>query len=566
MNKKLKIRDLTMRDGQQSLFATRMRQEQIERLLPYYKTAKFYAIECWGGAIPDSIMRFLNEDPWYRLESINAELKGISHLTALSRGRNLFGYNPYPDSVIDAFNTQSVKSGITIMRIFDCLNDLENMKTTIKSIKAAGGIADCAISYTVDSKLSLKQKYDSLIAGKGIPEKIFTIDYFINKAKALEEMGADMITVKDMAGLIPPAQAGEIIRRLKAEVKLPIDLHTHCTPGYGLGAMLMAIINGVDIVDTNILNFAGGPGAPSIEVIKIFADKLGIEIDVDLESIYQINQELKKIRKELEAFDPGKDQLPIDFDIRNPKLPKEIDSLFDSAIKYAKENNEEKLLESIHLIEMYFNFPEPDEMVKHAEIPGGMYTNMVSQLKQLKLDHLMEEVLATVPIVRLDAGCPPLVTPTSQIVGAQTVNCVIDKINGKPFYTNVSKQFHNLVKGSYGNTPAKIDPAFREKICGHKDAMPYDVSKYEKQANPVLEQFGGVKLAKNPKEEMLMELFPEVAIKYLMGKIEAQYKKEQSDKRRKEEQTRKEENAKRMAEIAKNMDKHLLNTMAEYGS
>ena len=417
------IRDLTLRDGQQSLFATRMTQEQVDRVLPFYKDAQFYAMEVWGGAVPDSIMRYLGENPWERLEKIKTAVGDVSLLTALSRGRNLFGYNPYPDDVIEGFNRNAVKSGIGIMRIFDALNDLNNMQSTIRFVKENGGLADCAISYTVDPKFSTKQKFRSWIHLKTLPHDIFTIEYFVAKAKELEKMGADMISIKDMAGLIPPLRAGKLIRRLKEEVSVPIDFHTHCTPGYGFASAIMAIVNGVDILDTCILNFAGGPGAPSFEMIQILADKLGIDTGVNLEPVAKINKELKAIRQELSEFDTSK-LFPIDFDITTDKLPKEIDRLFTKAIVSAKNDKEEELLQACLSIEKHFNFPEPDEMVKRAEIPGGMYTNMLAQLKQLKLDHLLPRVLELVPLVRVKSGCPPLVTPTSQIVGVQAVNCV----------------------------------------------------------------------------------------------------------------------------------------------
>jgi pyruvate/oxaloacetate carboxyltransferase len=313
-----------------------------------------------------------------------------------------------------------------------------------------------------------------------------------------------------------------VIPPMKNEINLPIDFHTHCTPGYGLASCLVAMINGVDILDTNIITFAGGPAAPSYEIIRIFADKLGIDTGVNLEAVMKIDHELRTIRQELAAFDCYK-QFPIEFDFLNSKLPESVDKLFDVAIELAKneQNKEDELLNVIHLIEEYFNFIAPDEAVKAAEIPGGMYTNMLAQLKQLKLEHLLPKVLETVPMVRIECGCPPLVTPTSQIVGAQAVNCVIDKINDKPFYTNVSNQFFNLVKGSYGCTPTEIEPAFRLKITGESEAIPYDTSKYKKQENPmILEKFGGVKLAANEKEELLMELFPTVAQTFLKNKKE----------------------------------------------
>lgn len=541
MNRKLLIRDLTLRDGQQSLFATRMTQDQVDRVLPLFRDAGFYAMEVWGGAVPDSVMRYLNEDPWERLEKIKAVIGDTSKLTALSRGRNLFGYNPYPDSVIEGFNRHAVQSGIGIMRIFDALNDVNNMRSTIKYVKENGGIADCTVCYTVDPKFRKRDRLKGILKGKPLPGKVFTIEYFVRKAQELEKMGADMITIKDMAGLIPPVKSGIIIKLMKEELGIPIDFHTHSTPGYGLASLLTAIMNGADIVDTCILNFAGGPAAPAFEIIQIFCDKLGIETGVNLEAVVKINRELLGIRKELAAFDTYQ-IFPLDFDITRDKLPKEVDALFDKAIDLANERRERELLETTQAIEKYFKFPPPNEEVRAAEIPGGMYTNMLAQLKQLKLEKLLPRVLEIIPTVRLAAGCPPLVTPTSQIVGVQAVNCVIDENNGKPFYTTNSNQFVNLVKGLYGKTPIPVEPAFRKQITGSPKETPYDPKDYKKQDNPVLEEFGNVQLVQNEKEELLLELFPAVANGFLRNRIETRFNadinKIEEEKRRKYEEAR----------------------------
>ncbi|KIO44087.1 MULTISPECIES: biotin/lipoyl-containing protein [Porphyromonadaceae] len=521
MAQKLLIRDLTLRDGQQSAFATRMKQEQVDRVLPYYKDANFYAMEVWGGAVPDSVMRYLNENPWDRLEKIKAGIGDVSKLTALSRGRNLFGYAPYTDEIIEGFCKNAIESGLGIMRIFDALNDVNNVKSTIKYVKKYGGIADCAVCYTIDPKYPKLSLMDKL-KGKKNPEPVFTNAYFLNKAKEMEALGADMITIKDMSGLINPARIAELIPLFKQNLKIPVDFHTHCTPGYGLGAVLMAIVKGTDIVDTNIWNFAGGPAAPAIELIYIFCQKLGIEMDVNMEAVAKINKELYTIRKELEAFDAVK-QFPKPFNPLTDKLPAEVDKEFDKAIEAAKQNNEEALLNACHAIEAYFNFPKPNELVKKAEVPGGMYTNMVAQLKQLNAMDILEDAMKLIPTVRLAAGLPPLVTPTSQIVGAQAVNCALDIKNGKPMYSNVSNQFVALVKGEYGKTPVPVDPAFRLKIAGTREETPYDTSKYQMQENPVLTAFGGVKLAENEKEVLLLELFPAVAKTFLTKQKEARY-------------------------------------------
>ena len=518
MAKKVLIRDLTLRDGQQSQFATRMNQAQVDRMLPLYKKAGFYAMEVWGGAVPDSVMRYLDENPWERLESIKAGIAGTSKLTALSRGRNLFGYNPYPDSVIEGFCSNAVKSGVDIMRIFDALNDIDNMKSSIRFVKEAGGMADCAVCYTVDPHFSRGERFKALLKGKRLPKDLFTIKYFVEKAKALEKLGADMISIKDMAGLVDPAESAALVKALKSEIGVPIDLHTHCTPGYGVASVLMAMVSGVDIVDTVVLSFSGGPAAPAYEIIQLFADRLDIDTGVDRAVVGAIDQQMRAVRIELEKYDQYKGNHPPIFDLSKHQLPPEDVQLFDDAVTEALAGRSDKTLELCQKIEERFHYPAPDDIVRHAQIPGGMYTNMLAQLKEAKLESLVNEVLSVVPAVRLDAGVPPLVTPTSQIVGVQAVNCVVDRAQGKPFYTNISKNFLELVKGAYGHTPWPVDPDFREKIAGVREETPYDTSKYKKQPNPEIAEFGGVKLAINEKEELLLELFPSVADKFLRGR------------------------------------------------
>ena len=520
-NKKLKIRDLTLRDGQQSLFATRLSQGEIDKLLPYYENAGFYIMEVWGGAVPDSVMRYLDESPWNRLRSVSKVMKGKSLLSALSRGRNLFGYVPYPDTVLEGFYKEAIANGLNVMRIFDALNDIDNVKESIKLINNLGGIADGAVCYTVDPKPVVveqpKQGFFARLFGKknvaAEPEKIFTDEYFVEKAKAMEALGAKIITLKDMAGLVTPSRAASIISKLKANLKVPVDFHTHCTPGYGLASSVMAIINGIDILDTNIWWFGGGSAAPAIELVYLFAKKLGVEIDVDMKAVGEIRNHLLDARKSLKDFDLGK--LPRDFDPLNDKLPAEIEAQLDAAVAAAKAGNEAALLDACHAIEDYFGFPKPNELVKNAEVPGGMYSNMVAQLKALKAEDLLDDAMRLIPMVRRDAGLVPLVTPTSQIVGSQAVSVALDRRKGNPDYTTKSNQFISLVKGEYGHTPVAIDPAFREKITGSPVEKPYDVSSYKKPDNPVLAEYGGVKLAKNDEEYLLLELLPSVANGFL---------------------------------------------------
>ncbi|MBP8904447.1 MAG: biotin/lipoyl-binding protein, partial [Paludibacteraceae bacterium] len=487
----------------------------------------------WGGAVPDSVMRYLGENPWHRLEKIHQRVGGTSKLTALSRGRNLYGYAPYPDSIIDGFFKNAVSSGLDIMRIFDALNDVDNIKSSVKSIKKYGGMADCAVCYTIDPKyddeikivekkgfLGLFSKKEEIVVKR---EPVFTDKYFLNKAKEMEALGADMITIKDMSGLIPPSKVASLMSLFKKELKVPVDFHTHCTPGFGLGSVLTAIMYDVDVVDTNIWYFSGGPAAPAIELIYVFCQKLGIELDLNMEAVAKINKELAEIRKELASFDTGK-KFPNPFNPLTDKLPAEIDKEFDKAIEAVRREDEDALLAACYAIEAYFGFPEPDEMVRKAEVPGGMYTNMVAQLKQFNSMDILEDAMHLIPSVRLDSGLPPLVTPTSQIVGVQAVNSALNIKNGRPKYANPSNQFIALVKGEYGKTPVPVDPKFREKITGSPQEKPYDTSGYKRQDNPVLPEFGNVKLAKDEKDELLLELFPAVATNYLKGIRENEYK------------------------------------------
>jgi oxaloacetate decarboxylase alpha subunit/pyruvate carboxylase subunit B len=524
MKKQLLIRDVTLRDGQQSLFATRMTQKQVERTLPGFKNAGFYAMEVWGGSVPEVMMKELDENPWERLDIIKEGIGDSTLLAAMSRGRNLFGYNPYPDNVISGFTRHSIQTGITIMRVADALNDLENIRPSIKFIKENGGIADCAVVYSVDPKYSTREKVKALLHAKVLPTKLFTKDHFLQKAIELQEMGADIITIKDMAGLITPFRAGTLVRMLKQKISIPVDFHTHCTAGYGLASTLMAIVNGADIVDTALMSFAGGTSAPAFELVQLFCNRMHIKTGVNIKVVIQLDRELREIRHELKEFDNY--DFPREFNILTDVLPRDIDQMMEMAIAYAKADKGDDLLEVCRRIESWFGFPEPDTKIGEAKIPGGMYPNMMEQLRQLKLEKLLPRALELVPLVRLASGCPPLVTPASQIIGVQAVNCAVDEENGKAMYTTKSIQFVNLVKGIYGHTPVPVDPEFRYKLAGVKDEIAYDTKFYKKQENPVNEEYGGVKLALNEKEELLLELFPAAAREYLQNRMEATYLEE----------------------------------------
>ena len=558
MAKVLQIRDLTLRDGQQSLFATRMKQENVDKLLPLYREAKFYIMEVWGGAVPDSVMRYLGESPWDRLRACSNEMKGISLLSALSRGRNLFGYVPYPDYVLEGFYKKAIDNGLNVMRIFDALNDIDNIRESVKMINSLGGISDTAVCYTVDPKDTpaeaprKKGFFARLFGGNdtpAAPEKIFTDEYFVEKAKEMEALGAKMVTLKDMAGLVNPARIFTLMPKLKQALKVPVDFHTHCTPGYGLAAVLTAIIKGVDIVDTNIWWVGGGSAAPAIELVWIFCQKLGIEMAVNMDAVAKIRKELVVARKALADFDLNKDKWPNDFDEYYAKMPKEIDAEFDRAIAAANDNREEDLLDACHKIEAYFGFPKPNELVKNAEVPGGMYSNMVANLRALKAEDVLDEAMALIPKVRRDAGLVPLVTPTSQIVGSQAVALALDRRKGAPDYSNKNNQFISLVKGEYGKTPVAIDPAFREKITGSPEERPYDTGSFREPANPELPEFGGVKLAQNEEEFLLLELLPSVANTFLKNKRKAEFEAKQAEMKAAEPEAKPEETQAPVEEI-----------------
>ncbi len=540
-----------MRDGQQSLFATRMSQSTIDRLLPLYENAGFYIMEVWGGAVPDSVMRYLDESPWTRLRKASEAMKGKSLLSALSRGRNLFGYVPYPNSVLEGFYKEAIANGLNVMRIFDALNDIDNVKDSIKMISSLGGIADGAVCYTVDPKEEEPAKPTGFAAKlKGLfggskeekPEKIFTDEYFVEKAKQMEALGAKIITLKDMAGLVNPLRAASIISKLKANLSVPVDFHTHCTPGYGLASSVMAMIHGVDILDTNIWWFGGGSAAPAIELIYIFANRLGIEVDVNMDAVGAIRDELLNARKELKQFDLAAN-LPLAFNPLTDQLPAHISEEFDKAIACAKAEDEEGLLDACHKIEEYFMFPKPNELVKNAEVPGGMYSNMVAQLKTLGASDLLDDAMRLIPKVRRDAGLVPLVTPTSQIVGSQAVSLAMDRKKGNPDYSNASNQFISLVKGEYGHTPVPVDPEFRAQITGDATEHPYDVNSYRQPENPVLEDLGGVKLASNTEEYLLLQLLPSVANGYLRRRRTEEYQAKQSAEAKAEAQAKAEAEA-----------------------
>ena len=438
---KVKICETVLRDAHQSLVATRMTTEQMLPILEEMDKVGYYALEAWGGATFDACLRFLDEDPWERLRKIRDKVKNTK-LQMLFRGQNILGYRHYADDVVEYFVQKSIANGIDIIRIFDALNDPRNLKTAINATIKEGGHVQAAISYTTSP--------------------VHTNEGFAKYAKQLEEMGANSICIKDMAGLLKPYDAYELVSLIKQNVKIPVQLHTHYTSGLASMTVLKAIEAGVDIVDTAISPLAMGTSQPPTE--SIVAALAGTEYDTGLD--------LAQLDKICKYFTPIREQF-MESGLLNPNVLK-VDV---NALLY--------------------------------QVPGGMLSNLVSQLKQAgKLDKL-PEVLAEVPNVRKDAGYPPLVTPSSQIVGTQAV---LNIISGER-YKMVSKEFKGIVRGEYGKTPVEIASDFREKIIGNEkpityrpaDALSPELDKLREEVKP---------WAIQDEDVLSYALFEQVAVKF----------------------------------------------------
>ncbi len=397
--KKIGITETILRDGHQSLIATRMTTEEMLPALELMDNVGYNAIECWGGATFDVCMRFLKEDPWDRLRKIRASVKNTK-LQMLLRGQNLLGYKNYADDVVEYFVKKSIANGIDIIRIFDALNDFRNIETAIDACKKEGGHAQATICYTTSP--------------------VHTIDGFVEDAKRLKNMGADSLCIKDMAGILLPYTAYDLIKRIKEEVDLPIELHTHYTAGTGSMTYLKAVESGCDILDTALTPFALGTSQPATE--SIVATLSGTEFDTGLD--------LSKLGEISNYFSTVKEKY-----IKNGTLDSKVMS--------------------------------PDANVLIYQVPGGMLSNLVSQLKQQNAMDKYKEVLEEVPRVREDMGFPPLVTPSSQIIGTQAV---LNVIMGER-YKMVTKETKALVRGEYGKTPKPISDEIIEKILGSKEEV-----------------------------------------------------------------------------------------------
>ena len=395
----VKIQDNTFRDGHQSIYATRMRTEDMLPIAEQMDGIGFWAMEVWGGATFDTMHRFLGEDPWERPKILKKYIKKTP-FAMLLRGQNLVGYRNYADDVVRAFVDKACEVGIDVFRVFDALNDLRNFQTCVERIKANGKHFQGAICY------SLTEPH--------LGGDVFNLGYFAKKCTELEAMGADTICIKDMAGIVAPYDIYELISKLKKTIKVPLHLHTHYTSGMASMSYLKAIEAGVDIVDTCLAPYALRTSMPAVEPLVVALQGTKRDTGLDVRKLIQLGEHLEKI-----------------------------------APKYQKHLAANKL----SLI---------DAGVLAHQIPGGMISNLISQLREMNALDRLDEVHREIPITRREAGTPPLVTPTSQIVGVQAV---MNVISGK--YKMVTNQFKDLVYGLYGQTPTPIDPEVQKIVLKH---------------------------------------------------------------------------------------------------
>ena len=394
VKKPLKITETVLRDAHQSLIATRMTTEQMLPIVDKMDKVGFYAVECWGGATFDASLRFLKEDPWDRLRKLRDGFKNTK-LQMLFRGQNILGYRPYADDVVEYFVQKSIANGIDIIRIFDCLNDLRNLETAVKAANKENGHAQIALSYTLGDA--------------------YTLDYWKDMAKRIEDMGAKSLCIKDMAGLLVPAKATELVQALKESVEIPIDLHTHYTSGVASMTYMKAVEAGCDIIDTAISPFSMGTSQPATEVM-VEAFK-GTEYDTGLDQT--------KLAEIADYFRPMREDA-----LKSGLMNTKVLGVNIQTLRY--------------------------------QVPGGMLSNLVSQLKEMGQEDKYEQVLEEVPRVRKDFGEPPLVTPSSQIVGTQAV---LNVVSGER-YKMVTKESKKLLSGQFGQTVKPFDPEVQKKCIG----------------------------------------------------------------------------------------------------
>ncbi len=488
MKQSIQFRDITLRDGQQSLAATRMTTQQALRVLKTISDAGFPFLELWGGATLDSAIRFLDEDPFERLEAFRDTLgDDAGKIQALLRGQNLFAYQPYPDDLVIAFIQQAVESGVKVMRIFDALNDWRNLQIPILASKAYGAVVEAALSYTVSP--------------------VHTVDYYVQYARKLEAEGADRIVIKDMAGILRPWDAVDLYQGLKQTLSVPITIHSHDTAGVGTFNGVLAMIHGLDTVDTCVTPFASGTSHPPIELMVVFAESLGLEHGLDKGRILQAQETLFEIYEELRETIPyyGKYYHPVKYEDFDHRIIEEILTL-------AQDGRRESLRQGLQLTRQLLvdhGYPPHDERIFKAQIPGGMLSNLHNQLKEIgKLD-ILDAVMQEVPRVREKAGYPPLVTPTSQIIGSQATYNVM---TGQP-YSFVSNEFKMLLRGEFGRTPIPPDPELVQQILGSSDQpLTYRPAAY---LMPVLEDDPPLPFVDTQKDRLLHHMLGQPADEFL---------------------------------------------------
>jgi pyruvate/oxaloacetate carboxyltransferase len=492
MTKRIIFSDLTLRDGQQSLAATRMTTAQALRVLKMIDDAGFQEMELWGGATLDSSVRYLKEDPWVRLEKFRETLGGSHKIRALLRGQNLFGYQPYPDDLVIAFIKQAVRSGVGIMRIFDALNDWRNLQIALLASKAYGAKLEAAISYTTSP--------------------VHTTDYFVNFALKLEDEGADRIAIKDMAGLLHPKDAYNLIGALKSKCRIPIALHSHTTTGVALLNAIIGMHLGIDTIDTCITPFAGGTSHSPVEILVVFAEEMGISHGLDKAMLLKVQTELFSVFEELKDQIPyyGKYFRPVSFEDIDRKIVNRVLKLVDNS----DETSIQSALELTQQMMLDLGYPQFDSRIFEAQIPGGMYTNLHKQLEQMGQLGIMDKVLAEVPRVREDVGFVPLVTPTSQIVGSQAV---FNVVSGER-YSIVSNEFKMLLRGEFGRTPIEPSPEVLNKVLGiGEQRLVHRPASYLK---PVLEDsFLNLSYISNWKEYLLHMMLGQAEDTYLKNRM-----------------------------------------------
>ncbi len=445
---KVKFTETVLRDANQSLIATRMPFSDFEGILETFDKAGYYSLECWGGATFDSCLRYLNEDPWERLRKIKAKVKKTP-LQMLLRGQNILGYKHYPDDVVRKFVAHSIDNGMDIFRIFDALNDFRNIEVAIDEVLKRKAHAQGCICYTT-SPIHNLEKYSIM-------------------GKQLEELGVNSICIKDMAGIMGPQEAYDLVKTLKESVKIPVFLHTHSTTGLGPITYFRAIEAGCDGIDCAISSFAGGTSQPATETLNYALKQAGHETGLNEKVLKEINDFFKPLKS-----------------------------------KYI----------SSGLMDAFVMGTETDALV--YQVPGGMLSNLIAQLKSQNAIDRLDEVLAETPKVRKDLGYPPLVTPMSQMVGVQAATNVL--VGER--YKNVSKEVKSYLKGEYGQAPGEIDAELIKKVLG--DEKPLTI----RYADTLKPEFDKVKnelknIAKNDEDVLSYIVFPQVAEKFFKEREEA---------------------------------------------